>query len=247
VSQRIVVLGGTSKIAQEIARLAAADRKELLLVGRRPERLAAVAGDLAARGAATVECVSTDLADIASHPALVDEVLAKMPNFDTVLLAYGTLSEQARAEDSAEYALSELTTNFTSAVSLLTRLSTVLMQRRTGCIAVITSVAGDRARRSNYIYGTAKGALALFTQGLRAKLLSAGVRVLTIKPGPVATPMTTNLPGSRKFANPEAVAGTIYREIEHGNSDILYVPSYWRWVMMAIRHIPERIGKKLKF
>jgi short-subunit dehydrogenase len=216
-------------------------------VGRRPERLAAVAGDLAARGAATVDCVSTDLADIASHPALVDEILAKMPNFDTVLLAYGTLGEQARAEDSAEYALSELTTNFTSAVSLLTRLSPALMHRRTGCIAVITSVAGDRARRSNYIYGTAKGALALFTQGLRAKLLSAGVRVLTIKLGPVATPMTANLPGSRKFANPEAVARTIYREIEHGASDILYAPRYWRWVMMAIRHIPERIGKKLKF
>jgi short-subunit dehydrogenase len=247
VSQRIVVLGATSKIAQEIGRLAAADRKELLLVARCPERLAAVAGDLAARGAAIVEFVSADLADISSHPALVDEILAKMPNFDTVLLAYGTLSEQARAEDSAEYALGELTTNFTSAVSLLTRLSTVLTQHRTGCIAVITSVAGDRARRSNYIYGTAKGALALFTQGLRAKLLSAGVRVLTIKPGPVATPMTANLPGSHKFANPEAVARTIYREIEQGNSDIVYVPRYWRWVMMAIRHIPESIGKRLTF
>jgi len=247
VSQRIVVLGATSKIAQEIARLAAADRKELLLVGRRPERLATVAGDLAARGAAIVDCVSTDLANIASHPALVDEILAKMPNFDTVLLAYGTLGEQARAEDSAEYALSELTTNFTSAASLLTRLSTVLMQRRSGCLAVITSVAGDRARRSNYIYGTAKGALALFTQGLRAKLFAAGVRVLTIKPGPVATPMTVHLAGSLKFANPEAVARTIYREIEHGNSDILYVPRYWRWVMIVIRHIPESVSKKLKF
>ena len=246
-SQRIVVLGATSKIAQEFARLAAADKKELLLVGRVPERLVIVAGDLAARGATTVDFVSADLADIASHPLLVNEVLEKMPNFDTVLLAYGTLGQQARAEDSAEYALSELTTNFTSAVSILTRLSAVLMQRRTGCIAVITSVAGDRARRSNYIYGTAKGALALFTQGLRAKLFSAGVRVLTIKPGPVFTPMTADLPGSHKFANPEAVARTIYREIEHGNRDILYVPGYWRWVMTVIRHIPERIGKKLKF
>lgn len=246
-SQRIVVLGATSKIAQEIARLAAADHKDLILVGRHSERLSAVAGDLTARGAVGVESVSADLADIASHPALVDEILAKMPNFDTVLLAYGTLSDQARAEDSAEYALSELTTNFTSAVSLLTRLSNVLMQRRSGCFAVITSVAGDRARRSNYIYGTAKGALALFAQGLRAQLVSSGVRVLTIKPGPVATPMTADLPGSRRFASPKAVALTIYREIEHGHSDILYVPSYWRWVMMAIRHIPERIGKKLKF
>jgi short-subunit dehydrogenase len=108
-------------------------------------------------------------------------------------------------------------------------------------------VAGDRARRSNYIYGTAKGALALFVQGLRAKLYTAGVRVLTIKPGPVATPMTAHMPGSAKFADPVAVARTIYREIEHGSRDILYVPGKWRLIMTVIQHIPEAIGKKLKF
>jgi short-subunit dehydrogenase len=137
--QKIIVLGATSKIAQEIARLAAADHKELLVVARNPERLAAVAGDLAARGASRAESIAADLGNIAAHPALVNEILAKMPDFDTVLLAYGTLSDQARAEDSAEYALAELNTNFTSAVSLLTRLSNVLSQRRGGCIAIITS------------------------------------------------------------------------------------------------------------
>jgi short-subunit dehydrogenase len=251
------VLGATSKIAQEIARLAAAEKKELLLVARHPERLAALAGDLAARGASRVECVASDLADIPSHPALVNAILANMPDFDTLLLAYGTLGDQARAEDSAEYALAQLNTNFTSAVSLLTRLSTVLMDRvlterplsgrPAGCIAVITSVAGDRARRSNYLYGTAKGALALFVQGLRAKLYPAGVRVLTIKPGPVFTPMTAHLPGSAKFADPAAVARAIYSGMELGSRDILYVPSRWRWVMMAIRLIPEKVGKRLKF
>ena len=119
--------------------------------------------------------------------------------------------------------------------------------RRGGRIAVITSVAGDRARRSNYIYGTAKGALALFVQGLRAKLHSTGVRVLTIKPGPVATPMTAHMPGSAKFADPAAVACAIYQEIEHGRRDILYVPGRWRWIMTVIRLIPEGIGKQLKF
>jgi NAD(P)-dependent dehydrogenase (short-subunit alcohol dehydrogenase family) len=108
-------------------------------------------------------------------------------------------------------------------------------------------VVGDRARRSNYIYGTAKGALALFVQGLRAKLYSAGVRVLTIKPGPVATPMTAHMPGSTKFADPALVARTIYREIEHGHRDILYVPGRWRWIMTVICLIPESIGKRLKF
>jgi decaprenylphospho-beta-D-erythro-pentofuranosid-2-ulose 2-reductase len=256
-SRKFVVLGATSKIAQEFARLAASEQKELLLVARHPERLAALAGDLAARGASRVECVASDLADISSHPALVDAILARMPDFDTLLLAYGTLGDQARAEESAEYALAELNTNFTSAVSLLTRLSTVLMdtvlterpltERPTRCIAIITSVAGDRARRSNYLYGTAKGALALFVQGLRAKLFSAGVRVLTIKPGPVFTPMTAHLPGSAKFADPTAVASAIYREMEHGSRDILYVPGHWRWIMTVIRLIPEKIAKRLKF
>jgi short-subunit dehydrogenase len=251
-SEKIVVLGATSKIAQEIARLAAAEHKELLLVARHPERLAVVAGDLAARGASRVESISADLAVIDSHPALVNQILAKMPDFDTLLLAYGSLGDQSRAEDSVEVTLAELNTNFTSAVSLLTRLSAVLAARHVteqprGCIAVITSVAGDRARRSNYIYGTAKGALALFAQGLRAKLYSAGVRVLTIKPGPVATPMTAHMPGSAKFADPVLVARAIYREIEHGSRDVLYVPGHWQWIMTVIRLIPESIGKRLKF
>ena len=255
--RKIVVLGATSKIAQEIARLAAAEHKELLLVARHPERLAAVAGDLAARGASRVGSIAADLAAIDSHPALVGEILAQMPDFDTLLLAYGSLGDQAVAEESPEITLAELNTNFTSAVSLLARLSPVLAARHVtgqpvteqprGCIAVITSVAGDRARRSNYIYGTAKGGLALFVQGLRAKLYSSGVRVLTIKPGPVATPMTAHMPGRAKFADPAAVARAIYREIEQGSRDILYVPGRWRWIMTVIRLIPESIGKRLKF
>jgi len=246
-SQRILILGATSKIAQEVARLAAANKKELLLVGRRAEHLAVIAGDLAARGASRVEYLFADLADISCHDALVNEVLAKMPDFETILLAYGTLGEQARAEESAGYALSELNTNFNSAVSLLTRFSAPLAGRGSGCIAVITSVAGDRARRSNYVYGTAKGALSLFTQGLRAKLAHTGVRVITIKPGPVATPMTAAMANSRMLARPEVVARTIYRAIEQGKPDILYVPHYWRWIMLVIRSIPESFAKKMKF
>lgn len=246
-SRRIVVLGATSKIAQEIARLAAAEAKELLLVARNPDRLAAVAGDLAARGAAKIDRICADLADLSSHGPIVDQILAKMPDFDTVLVAYGTLGDQARAEGSAEYALAELTTNFTSAVSLLTRLSSLLLARGGGCIAIITSVAGDRARRSNYVYGTAKGGLALFAQGLRARLASVGVRVLTIKLGPVSTPMTASMPRSWMFADPQAVARAIYSEMEHGKREIIYVPGYWRWVMLGIRLIPESVAKQVNF
>jgi len=246
-SNNIVILGATSKIAQEVAKLAAADGKTLLLVARNPARLASVAGDLSARTHAKIDMLAADLANISTHSQFVSGLLARMPDVDTVFLAYGTLGDQGRAEDDPDYALSELTTNFTSAVSLLTRLSLVLEQRRRGCIAVITSVAGDRARRSNYIYGTAKGALALFLQGLRAKLFRAGVRVLTIKPGPVATPMTASFPNAEKFAKPEKVARVIYREIESGHRDILYVPGIWLWIMLVIRHLPESVSKRLKF
>lgn len=169
-----------------------------------------------------------------------------MPDFDTLLVAYGTLSDQKHAEETADYALGELNTNFLSPVSLLTRLSNVLTQRGNGCIAVITSVAGDRPRRSNYVYGVAKGALSLFAQGLRSKVTPFGVRVLTIKPGPVSSPMTANMRRSSVFAKAEEVGRTIYHEIENGNANVLYVPWYWRWIMIGIRLLPESVLTRMK-
>jgi NAD(P)-dependent dehydrogenase (short-subunit alcohol dehydrogenase family) len=112
---------------------------------------------------------------------------------------------------------------------------------------VITSVAGDRGRRSNFTYGTAKGALGLFAQGMRARLYPARVRVLTIKPGPVATPMTAALAGAGRMASPQVVAAGIYRAMTSGRVEVLYIPGYWRLIMRMIREIPESIGKKLKF
>jgi short-subunit dehydrogenase len=246
VSQKLIILGATSKIAQEVARLAAAERKELLLVARHREHLSTVAGDLAARGAVAVHRICADLADVSSHETLVSEILAKMPDPDTLLVAYGTLGDQQRAEEAADYALGELNTNFTSPVSLLTRLSSTFAQQGKGCIAVVTSVAGDRPRRSNYVYGAAKGSLSLFLQGLQSKMTENGVRVLTIKPGPVSTPMTAHMRRHRLFAKPESVARIIYREIESGRADVVYVPWYWRWIMFGVRLIPESVAKRMK-
>jgi short-subunit dehydrogenase len=145
------------------------------------------------------------------------------------------------------YTLRELNTNFTSAASLLSYAAASLERRKTGVLAVITSVAGDRARRSNYVYGTAKGALTLFVQGLRARLFASGVRVLTIKPGPVDTPMTAHMKKGLLTASPKSVAATIYREMEDGKAEVIYVPAYWRLIMAGIRAIPESVGKKMKF
>ena len=246
-SQGLVVLGATSKIAQEVARLAAKEGRELLLVARSSERLDAVAGDLLARGAGRVETLAADLAETSKHEALWAQIEQHMPDMGEVLLAYGTLGDQARAEESVEYMLHELNTNFSSAVSLLSYAAATLEHKKRGVLAVITSVAGDRARRSNYVYGTAKGALTLFAQGLRAKLFASGVRVLTIKPGPVDTPMTAGLKMGPLSASPKSVAEKIYREMEEGTAEVIYVPGYWRGIMAVVRAIPEGVGKKLKF
>jgi short-subunit dehydrogenase len=246
-SQGLVILGATSKMAQEVARIAAKEGREILLVARNEERLEAVSGDLLARGALRVESVTCDFADSAGHEAVWSHIEQVMPEFSSVLLAYGTLGDQARAEHSVAYALRELNTNFISAASLLSYAAASLERRKSGVLAVITSVAGDRARRSNYVYGSAKGALTLFVQGLRARLFASGVRVLTIKPGPVDTPMIAHMKKSLLTASPKSVAASIYREMEEGSAEVIYVPAYWRAIMAVIRAIPEGVGKKLKF
>jgi short-subunit dehydrogenase len=164
-----------------------------------------------------------------------------------VLLAYGSMHEQKDSESSIDVLLEELQVNFVSATAILTLFAADLERRHTGCLAAITSVAGDRGRRSNYVYGSAKGALSLFLQGLRSRLHPAGVRVITIKPGPVQTPMTDHMANSARFADPERVARDIVRALERRSPDVLYTPKVWRYVMTAVEHIPETIFKRLSF
>jgi short-subunit dehydrogenase len=170
-----------------------------------------------------------------------------LPDFDTVLLAYGSMTDQKIAATSIPVLLEELQVDFVSAAALLTLFAADLERRRTGCIAAISSVAGDRGRRSNYPYGSAKGALALFLQGLRSRLYPAGVRVLTIKPGPVRTPMTDHLSSPLPLADPQKVARDIVRALEGHSPDILYTPGVWRYIMAVIDLIPESIFKRLSF
>ncbi|MGA9356201.1 MAG: SDR family oxidoreductase [Terriglobales bacterium] len=245
--RKVVVLGATSVIAVEVQRHLARRGCELLLVARSPERLATLHSDLLARGAAQVLTCAADLASIEQHAAIFDYVRRALPEFDTVLLAYGSMHNQKDSETSVDLLLDELHVNFVSAAAILSLFASDLEQRRTGCLAAITSVAGDRGRRSNYVYGSAKGALSLFLQGLRSRLHSAGVKVITIKPGPVQTPMTDHLPNANRFAVPELVAADIVRALERRSPDVLYTPKIWRYVMAAVEHIPESIFKRLSF
>jgi decaprenylphospho-beta-D-erythro-pentofuranosid-2-ulose 2-reductase len=245
--QKVVILGATSGIAQEVQRLLAHNGKEMMLVGRSSERVLALKGDLMARGAGEVLTFTADLADTSTHVPILEFARSHFANFDTILLAYGTMLDQQECQRSVALASQEIETNFVSAAALLTVFAEHFESAGTGCIAAITSVAGDRGRRSNYVYGAAKGALSLFLQGLRSRLYPAGVRVITIKPGPVKTAMTDKMEKSGIFAEPEQVARDIYRAMEKRSPEILYTPRRWRLIMAVVRAIPESIFKRLSF
>ena len=244
--RKVVILGATSGIALEVQRQLAGQGSELLLVARSPQRLVELQADLAIRGAPQVFTYAADLACVQQHAAIFDFVRYMLPDFDTVLLAYGSLHDQKDSETSVDVLLEELQVNFVSATAILTLFAADLERRRTGCLAAITSVAGDRGRRSNFVYGSAKGALSLFLQGLRSRLHPAGVNVITIKPGPVQTPMTDHLANAR-FADPKQVARDIVRALERRSPDVLYTPKVWRYVMKAVQYIPETVFKRLSF
>jgi len=245
--KKVIILGATSGIALEVQRQLAQRACELLLVARSPQRLAELQADLRVRGAPLVLTYSADLSSVPQHEGIFEFACRMFPDFDTVFLAYGSMHNQRDAQTSIQVLLEELQVNFVSAAGILTLFAADLERRRTGCIAAITSVAGDRGRRPNYVYGSAKGGLSLFLQGLRSRLHPAGVRVITIKPGPVQTPMTDHLPNAGHFAEPEQVAREIVGDLERCSTDVLYTPRIWRYMMTAVKLIPEAIFKRLSF
>lgn len=243
--KKILIIGATSAIAEATARLWAAEGHRLYLLGRNDKRLAAIAADLKIRGAESVQFALLDVNDIALHATVLDAAAAALGGLDVVLIAHGTLGDQKACEQDFNAALQELNTNAISFISLLTHLANRFEAQKHGSIAVISSVAGDRGRQSNYVYGTAKGAVTIFLQGLRNRLHKSGVQVLTIKPGFVDTPMTAEFKKGSLWASPEAIARSIHAGIEK-RRDVIYAPWFWLGIMTVIRLIPEQIFKKLK-
>lgn len=242
----VLIVGATSAIAQECAKLFANDGARFFLVARRSERLEAVAGDLQVRGARAVSCHAVDVTDASAHGELVRLAEEMLGGIDYVLVAHGTLSDQARCDSDPALVLQELSTNAGSTMSLLTLLAGVMERRRQGCIAVISSVAGDRGRRSNYVYGASKSAVTVFLQGLRGRLHDSGVSVVTIKPGPVDTPMTAHMPRTALFVSAASVGRAVHDAMVR-RREVVYAPWYWRWIMLVLRAIPESLFKRFKF
>jgi decaprenylphospho-beta-D-erythro-pentofuranosid-2-ulose 2-reductase len=242
----IAVFGATSAIAQATARLYAALGASFFLVGRHEEKLQQVASDLKARGATSVICQVSDTSLIETHEALLQAMIGNGGAPDIALLAWGTLPDQKAMEQSVPDTLREFTINGTSVIALCAALAGVLEKAGKGTLAVITSVAGDRGRRSNYTYGAAKAAVSTFVAGLRARLQASGVHVLTIKPGFVDTPMTASFKKGALWATPETVASGIQQAITK-KRNVVYLPWFWLGIMTVIKMVPEAVSKRLKY
>ena len=240
-----LILGASSAIAREFARAAARDGADLMLAGRDLADLRASAADLRARYARRVEAIDFDALSATSHAAVVKEAdsFAGAGTLN-VFLAFGTMPAQDAIDADPALVAEVIAANYTGAAQVLHRLAPVFELRRAGRIAVLGSVAGDRGRRSNYVYGSAKAGLHTYLGGLRSRLFRCGVTVTTIKPGPVDTAMTWGLKKLPLLATPEAVAESCLRAAKQGR-EVVYIPAPWRLIMAILRAIPERMFKKL--
>jgi len=243
--KNILIIGATSAIAKATLRIYAEQNHNLYLVARNQEQLQTIAEDAKIRGANQVEFMACDLAELNAHQTLIENVYTSYPTLDIVLIAHGTLPNQQACQENVETALQEININALSTISLLTLLANRFETQKSGSIAVISSVAGDRGRQSNYVYGAAKGMVSTFLQGLRNRLNDSNVQVLDIKPGFVDTPMTAEFKKGPLWAQPEQVAQNIIKAINIGRNT-LYTPWFWWGIMFIIRNIPEFIFKKLK-
>jgi short-subunit dehydrogenase len=245
VPANILVFGATSAIAHAIARRYATQGANFLLVGRDPARLQANAADLSVRGAAKAVPVTADLNDSKQYRSLVDRAVTELGKLDIVLIAHGTLPDQQRCEIDTDELRRVVDTNFTGVVSLASVIAAQLERQRHGSLVVFGSVAGDRGKRSNYVYGAAKAGVAVFLDGLRIRLGAQGVNVLTVKPGFVDTPMTTRVEKGPLWATPEKIATAVCRAIDRRRS-VIYVPWFWRPVMFVIRVLPSAVFDRLR-
>ena len=242
---KVLVIGATSAIAEHCARIWAGRGDALYLVARSEERLKTIAADLKVRGASQTDLYWVDLNDTDRHDALLNAAEEAMGGIDTVLIAHGTLSNQKACEQSTEKTLAEIHTNALSTISLLTLIANRFEAKQAGTIAVISSVAGDRGRSSNYVYGSAKAMVTAFTSGLSQRLHKSNVAVVTIKPGFVDTPMTAEFKKGLLWAKPVAVAVKIVKAIDT-KKDEVYVPAFWWVVMAVIKAIPLAALKRIR-
>ncbi|MBW3635929.1 MAG: SDR family oxidoreductase [Armatimonadetes bacterium] len=239
---RVLILGATSGIARATALEFARRGFDLVLAGRDLEEMEILAADARVRCGNGVEIVEFDATNFDSHP----EFWHRCGEVDGVICALGVMPPQQESERDWETCRAVIQVNYTACVSVLNLVANDFEARKVGFIAVLTSVAGERARKSNYIYGSAKSGLSAYTEGLRARLFVAGVSVTTVKPGPVDTAMTWGMEKLPLLVPPEKVASDIYRGVRR-KADVVFSPAPWRLIMAIMRVVPSFIWKRLDF
>jgi short-subunit dehydrogenase len=243
--QPILILGATSAIAKCAAAIWAQRGHSLFLASHDRAETERIALDLSIRYDVQTRFEAFDITDISSHEAFIIRVKQEMGGIFGMLLACGYLGDQAKAAADFSEAQRIIDVNYTGACSILSRCADMMVAQQYGFIAAISSVAGDRGRQSNYFYGSAKGALSIFLQGLRNRLQSQNIHVLTVKPGFVDTAMTYGRPGMFLVASPNRVAEAVVKGVDKQKNEI-YVPWFWRLIMGIICAIPECLFKRLK-
>lgn len=240
-----IIVGATSAIAESVCRLWASRGYKLFLVARNPDKLSSLRADYQVRGADAVDSFVMDVNEFSKHQDCWDKAQESMGTIDGIFIAHGTLPDQKACEASFETTQQEINTNGLSVISLCTIAANDFEKRRQGDIAVISSVAGDRGRQSNYVYGAAKGMVSIFLDGLRNRLFKSGVHVTTIKPGFVDTPMTAGFDkGGPLWASADQIAEGITKAIDK-KRNVAYLPWFWWGIMNIIRNIPEFLFKRL--
>jgi decaprenylphospho-beta-D-erythro-pentofuranosid-2-ulose 2-reductase len=243
---RVLILGATSPITRALALRFASDGAQLYLAARSADEVRRVAEDVSARAGVPALSGTFDAADFASHDEFIRRAASELGGLDGVVVCFGTLGDEDAAQVEPADALATIHQNFTGAVSLITLAARHLEQQRSGFVVIIGSVAGERGRKKNYVYGSAKGALALFAQGLRGRLAASNVHVMTVKLGTVDTRMTWGQDGALLTIAPIKAADLIYAAYRK-HAEVVYVPWFWRLIMGAIRLIPESRFKRVNF
>jgi short-subunit dehydrogenase len=246
--KRVLILGATSAVATEVAVRFASQGARLFLVGRNAVKLETVAVRCAAAPGAAGAPVTrqADFTQTAANQALLDDVVATLGAVDIALVAHGDLGDQLASEGDFTHAAQTFHTNLLSVVSLVVPLANHMERAGQGTLGVITSVAADRGRPRNYTYGAAKGALNVYLEGLRSRLYPRGVKVTTIKLGPVDSPMTHDHEKTRVFSTPQAVAPVLVEALLRG-TPVVYAPRFWRFFMPIIQRLPEPVFQRFSF
>ncbi len=243
-SKNIVILGANSSLAQQVARLWATQNHNMLLFAREKNLLETVARDLKVRGTGNIFTHDFEATGFELHPEILKISQEKMGKIDLVFFCYGSLTDQVRAQIDFRYSADEFNINFLSVASILEIFASYFEKEKSGHLAVVTSVTGDRGRKKMYHYASAKAALDVFLQGLRNRLFSSNVNVTTLRPGMMDTPMTAHLKKGLLFSSPQTVAKGIVKAID-SKAESVNLPRFWYLIMFIIRIIPEKIFKRL--